>query len=83
MMKLKCALCGRPTVPYAMIGNMAVGPKCAARAGLLKGKVPKGSAVRFVPQPGKRSTREPETMDMFSFDDDGSLAEPVVTQGGA
>lgn len=77
MLKAKCALCGRLTMPYAMIGNMAVGPKCAARAGLLKGKVPKGSAVRFVPQPGKRSSREPETMDLFA-DADGSISEPAV-----
>lgn len=83
MMKSNCALCGRPTVPYAMIGNMAIGPKCAARAGLLKGKLPKGSSVRFVGQPAAKRGREPETMDMFSFDDDGSLAEPVVMQGGA
>lgn len=71
MLKAKCALCGRPTVPYAMIGNMAVGPKCAARAGLLKGKLPKGSAVRFMPHPGGKRSREPETMDLFSDDPAG------------
>lgn len=73
MLKSKCALCGRPTVPYAMIGNMAVGPKCAARAGLLKGKVPKGSAVKFMPQVGRSRGREPETMDLFSDEDAGSI----------
>lgn len=77
MLKSKCALCGRPTVPYAMIGNMAVGPKCAARAGLLKGKVPKGSQVRFVSQPIRVRGRQPETMDLFS-DADGSISEPAV-----
>lgn len=77
MLKAKCALCGRPTVPFAMIGNMAVGPKCAARAGLLKGKLPKGASVRFVgqSQPGSR-IREPETLDLFA--DYGSISEPAV-----
>lgn len=78
MLKAKCALCGRPTVPYAMIGNMAVGPKCAARAGLLKGKLPKGSSVRFVaPKPSGQRSREPETLDLFA-DLDGSISEPAV-----
>ena len=72
MMKSKCALCGRPTVPYAMIGNMAVGPKCAARAGLLKGRLPKGALVRFVGRkPAGQRSREPETMDLFTDVPDG------------
>ena len=78
MLKAKCALCGRPTVPYAMIGSMAVGPKCAARAGLLKGKLPKGSSVRFVAQkPAGPRSREPETLDLFD-DANGSISEPAV-----
>ena len=65
MFKAKCAFCGRPTVPYAMIGNMAIGPKCAARAGLLKGKLPKGSSVQFVKN-GRSSKKETgKTIDLF------------------
>lgn len=37
-MKLTCALCGRDTKPALMIGNRAIGPKCAAKAGLLPAK---------------------------------------------
>lgn len=38
---MKCAMCGRPlTLPAASVptraGPMAYGPKCAARAGLLR-----------------------------------------------
>lgn len=82
MIKAKCALCGRPTVPYALIGNMAVGPKCAARAGLQKGKVPKGSSVRFVAQKHTAArSREPETLDLFA--DQESVSEQTILNGGA
>ena len=74
----RCAFCGRQTTPYVMIGNEAIGPKCAARAGLLKGKLPKGSSVRFVaPKPAGQRSREPETLDLFA-DLDGSNSEPSV-----
>lgn len=62
----KCAMCGRPTTPYAYIGAEAIGPKCARRAGLVKGKTAKGSRIRFV-DPGPKAPREriPVTMDLF------------------
>lgn len=62
----KCAMCGRPTTPYAYIGAEAIGPKCARRAGLVKGKTAKGSRIRFA-DPGPKTPREriPVTMDLF------------------
>lgn len=65
MIRVKCAFCGRLTVPAVFIGNMAVGPTCAHKAGMTKGKFPKASAVRFVTRKPKRGAPEPETMDMF------------------
>lgn len=62
-MRMRCALCGKPTEPYAFIGAMAVGPKCAQRANLTPNKVRKGALIRFtVP---KKRERGPETIDMF------------------
>ena len=46
-MKPICALCGRPTKPFAMIGREAIGPKCAAKAGLLP-KTWKGGRLKFM-----------------------------------
>jgi hypothetical protein len=60
-MRLTCCLCGRPTEPAAMIGNMAVGPKCARRAGLFVPKR-KGSVIILK---RKRKEEGPETIDMF------------------
>jgi len=34
-MKPICAICGRRTEPFVMIGNAVIGPKCAQRAGLM------------------------------------------------
>jgi hypothetical protein len=67
--KMRCVMCGRQTDPSVMIGNEAVGPKCARRAGFFE-KQPKGSAVRVV----RRAIRSPkaklpETMDLFSEDE--------------
>ena len=63
-MKVTCALCGRPTTPFVMIGREAIGPKCAAKAGLNPGKAPKGSRVVFTRmKPVKENI--PETMDLF------------------
>jgi hypothetical protein len=61
--RMKCALCGKPTEPYAYIGAMAVGPKCAKKAGFAPGKIRKGALIRFT-MPKKRQ-RGPETIDMF------------------
>ena len=60
-----CAMCGKPTKPYVLIGREAIGPKCAKRAGLTPMKAPKGSRLKFVK--AKKSPRErvPETLDLF------------------
>lgn len=64
-MRMRCALCGKPTEPYAFIGAMAVGPKCAQKANLTPNKVRKGALIRFtVP---KKRERGPETIDMFDL----------------
>ena len=64
-MKQTCALCGRPTTPFVMIWREAVGPKCAARAGLVPSKAPKGSRLRFLKlKPVRESV--PQTLDLFS-----------------
>lgn len=62
-MKLRCAICGRPTEPAVMIGNEAIGPKCARRTGLMAVKVVKGGRVRFVRPP--KAEQGPQTMDLF------------------
>jgi hypothetical protein len=64
-MRLTCVLCGRATVPYLMIGAEAVGPKCAAKAGLTKGKVPKGSRLRFAKIKPAKKTASPQMGDLF------------------
>lgn len=65
-MKPICALCGKPTVPAAMIGNEAIGPKCAKRAGLLPGKLPRGTRVRIIKAKAGPRRGEPFTPDLFS-----------------
>ena len=64
-MKPICAMCGRPTMPFVMIGREAIGPKCAQRAGLVPSKTPKGSRLRFVRE---KAVREPipQTIDLFA-----------------
>lgn len=59
-----CALCGRPTTPFVMIGREAVGPKCTARAGLTPTKTPKGSHLRFLKTKPVRETAQ-QTLDPF------------------
>jgi hypothetical protein len=46
-----------------MIGNEAIGPKCARRTGLMAVKVVKGGRVRFVRPP--KAEQGPQTMDLF------------------
>jgi hypothetical protein len=63
---MRCALCGRPTQPSVMLGQLAVGPKCARRAGLLAFAKRPGSQVRIAgatQRPAKVAC--PETMDLF------------------
>jgi len=79
-MRLKCALCGKPTEPFAFIGAMAVGPRCAKRAGITPAKTRKGSAIRFA-KPAKRE-RGPTTIDMFeSLKDDDAVHDAMATEG--
>lgn len=60
-----CAMCGKPTKPYVLIGREAIGPKCAKRAGLTPMKAPKGSRLTFVKaKPSKRQQAQ-ETLDLF------------------
>jgi hypothetical protein len=66
-MKTRCALCGRPTTPYAYIGAEAIGPKCAQRAGLTPAKATKGGRIKFAKAPARR-IKLPHTIDMFDED---------------
>lgn len=59
-----CCLCGKLTEPFAFIGAMAVGPRCARKANLTPAKTKKGSTIRFA-KPVKRE-RGPETLDLFA-----------------
>jgi hypothetical protein len=59
-----CAMCGRPTTPFVMIGREAIGPKCAAKAGLTPSKAPRGSRLRFVKTKPARE-QGPVTADLF------------------
>lgn len=62
-MRLTCIACGKLTIPFAFIGGMAVGPRCAKRMNLSPTKIRKGSAISFA-KPVKRD-RGPTTIDMF------------------
>jgi len=64
-MRLICVLCGRKTEPFAFIGAMAVGPRCARKAGIVPAKIRKGSAIRFA-SPVKREPG-PYTPDLFDL----------------
>ena len=63
-MKPICAMCGRPTMPFVMIGNAAIGPKCARRAGLTPAKAPKGTKLKFLKLKPVRE-HDPQTLDLF------------------
>ena len=71
-MKLRCALCGKPTEPFAFVGAMAVGPKCAKRAGLISTKTRKGSSLRLA-KPTRRGAETPDLFDNLEDDDGTSL----------
>lgn len=63
-MKHVCAICGRRTVPFVMIGSEAVGPKCAQKAGLTPGKAVKGSRLTFT-RAARGKKNEPRMVDLF------------------
>lgn len=64
-MKMTCALCGRPTEPAVMIGNEAIGPKCARKSGLMAVKIRKAGRVRFLGRHASRKEEGPQTMELF------------------
>lgn len=66
-MKPRCALCGRITLdPAVLIGAEPVGPKCAARAGLLERRIRSRSVV-VLPRRRKPGAPVPagQTPDLF------------------
>jgi len=64
---MKCVLCGRGLKQAAVyIGEMAIGPKCARRAGLMPLAVRKTGAVRPGPAYKRSATRqELDQLDLF------------------
>lgn len=59
----RCAFCGKTTKPYVLIGNEAVGPTCARRAGLTK-KSLAWTKVQFV-KTGKGRLKENPNLSLF------------------
>lgn len=59
---MRCILCGRLTTPAVLLGEQPVGPKCAAKAGLMKLAKQGKSRVRLFTGP-----RVPKT-DVFTRD---------------
>ena len=64
---MKCALCGRSMNAAAvLIGAMAVGPKCARRAGLMPLAAKRAGLVKPGPLFRRHATRlEVDQMDLF------------------
>lgn len=62
---MRCILCGRTTTPAVMLANKhAIGPKCAAKAGLLeRARRGKGQLRLFTPL---RRPADPQTLDLFA-----------------
>lgn len=60
----RCAICGRQTAPAVFIGDAAIGPTCAKKAGFIKGRMAKGSLLRFVAP--KLAAKGPHTPDLFA-----------------
>jgi hypothetical protein len=65
---MHCMLCGRPlTAPAVLLGNNPVGPKCAARAGLLERARRAGPRGHVRLYQGPRVVRpDPVTLDLFA-----------------
>lgn len=57
-----CALCGRKTQPFAFIGNEAIGPRCARRAGFTTSR----AKVAIVRQ--KRAKPDDSQIDLFEVE---------------
>lgn len=63
---LTCCLCNRPmSSAHVFIGTMAVGPKCAQRAGLTEKARKRHGALRLVGLQ-KAKKQDGETMDLFA-----------------
>lgn len=62
---MKCILCGRPTEPAVLLAGKAVGPKCAARAGLLE-RAKKGRGQLLLVARRRERTPEAQTLDLFA-----------------
>lgn len=75
--RMTCALCKRPTVPVAFIGHMAVGPKCAKKAGLIGPSAPRGVTLAIKPPAIPRCG---STLDLFADEPDsnGQKTFPVT-----
>ncbi|MBA4215658.1 MAG: hypothetical protein C0449_21545 [Polaromonas sp.] len=64
-MKPICAICGRRTEPFVMIGNAVIGPKCAQRAGLMPLAQRKSGLVIPVIRRRIEKPQHPQTPDLF------------------
>lgn len=64
MSRMTCVMCGRLTVPFAFIGQSAVGPTCAAKHNIKPKKMQKGAKVLFAKIKAVRE-KVPQTMDLF------------------
>lgn len=67
-MRMKCAMCGKPTQPFVMIGSEAIGPKCAKRAGMNR-KTLAGTRAQFVKALTKQQL-DPRNLPLFADLDD-------------
>lgn len=61
---MRCILCGRLTRPAVMLADKPVGPKCAAKAGLLERARRGQGQVRLFNAP--RRPADPKTLDLFA-----------------
>lgn len=61
---MRCILCGRTTTPAVMLADKPVGPKCAAKAGLMeRARRGQGQVRLFTPL---RRPADPQTLDLFA-----------------
>lgn len=64
-MTYRCALCGRSmAVPAVTVGQMAIGPVCGRKAGLIELGRKKSGFVRIFTM--KRIKEDDKTMDLFA-----------------
>ena len=63
-MKPICAMCGRPTSPFVLIGREAIGPKCARKMGFGTKRKASGR-ITYVGRPDPQP-KGPQTLDLFA-----------------